>query len=112
MEAETLFDEVVKIGDPQAKLMWMLAAAISPEHVWYFAKMHYDWEQSVCMKCGAMRIVRPNGMIQFKARGSLRWNPFARLQSTIGPCKVHKRAPLHPKKVMAEFGYVRRTNFR
>lgn len=62
------------------------------DHKWIFLKMHYDWQQYACHRCGCMKIVKPNGEVLYKARGKLRWNPFAALKATPPACVLHPKS--------------------
>jgi hypothetical protein len=99
MELTQLAAELETMRDQPSRDKALLAACVSAAHIWWFVKMHYDWQQFCCLKCGSMRIIMPSGEVQFKKRGALRWNPFVSLTPIEFPCIADQRSPLHPTRV-------------
>ncbi len=65
------------------------------EHIFEFVKMHHDWQQHMCNRCGCMMIIKPDGSSWYMPRGKLRWNPFSRLKSDEPKCFLHARSPMN-----------------
>lgn len=62
------------------------AAQSSDGHYWMFIKMHYDWQQFACWRCGCMKVNKPDGSVIYKPWSRVRLNPFARPLSKPPDC--------------------------